>query len=103
MDKHQHNVKMFSEHVAEYVGRFMDLNLYSDTFDEFAGNEILSDRDVQDYHSAYIDIYNEFRKGKEEEKEKAKVADFVREAGRLGVDVVGLAVSGECFAASADL
>jgi len=39
------------------------------TFDEFAGNEILSDRDVQDYHSVYIDIYNEFRKGKEEEKE----------------------------------
>ncbi|MFA6270537.1 MAG: type I restriction endonuclease subunit R [Candidatus Paceibacterota bacterium] len=39
------------------------------TFDEFSGNEILSDRDVQDYHSAYIDIYNEFRKGKEEEKE----------------------------------
>jgi len=39
------------------------------TFDEFTGNEILSDRDVQDYHSAYIDIYNEFRKGKEEAKE----------------------------------
>ena len=39
------------------------------TFDEFAGNEILSDRDVQDYHSAYIDIYNEFRKGNKEEKE----------------------------------
>ncbi len=39
------------------------------TFDEFAGNEILSDRDVQDYHSAYIDIYNEFRKSKKEEKE----------------------------------
>ena len=39
------------------------------TFDEFVGNEILSDRDVQDYHSAYIDIYNEFRKSKEEEKE----------------------------------
>ncbi len=39
------------------------------TFDEFAGNEILSERDVQDYHSAYIDIYNEFRKGNEEEKE----------------------------------
>ncbi len=39
------------------------------TFDEFAGNEILSDRDVQDYHSAYIDIYNEFRKGNNAEKE----------------------------------
>ncbi|MBP6869169.1 MAG: type I restriction endonuclease subunit R [Candidatus Pacebacteria bacterium] len=39
------------------------------TFDEFAGNEILSERDIQDYHSAYIDIYNEFRKSTEEAKE----------------------------------
>lgn len=39
------------------------------TFDEFAGNEILSDRDIQDYHSAYIDIYNEFRKSDDSEKE----------------------------------
>ncbi|MCX6159090.1 MAG: type I restriction endonuclease subunit R [Ignavibacteriae bacterium] len=30
-------------------------------FDEFAGNEILSERDVQDYHSMYINLYNEFR------------------------------------------
>jgi type I restriction enzyme R subunit len=39
------------------------------TFDEFAGNEILTDRDVQDYHSMYIDLYNEFRKSTDEEKE----------------------------------
>lgn len=39
------------------------------TFDEFAGNEILTDRDVQDYHSMYIDLYNEFRKSVDEEKE----------------------------------
>lgn len=39
------------------------------TFDEFAGNEILTERDVQDYHSMYIDLYNEFRKGVEEQKE----------------------------------
>ena len=39
------------------------------TFDEFAGNEILTERDVQDYHSMYIDLYNEFRKSVEEEKE----------------------------------
>lgn len=31
------------------------------TFDEFAGNEILSERDVQDYHSMYINLYHEFR------------------------------------------
>lgn len=30
-------------------------------FDEFVGNEILSEREVQDYHSIYIDFYNEFR------------------------------------------
>ena len=39
------------------------------TFDEFSGNEILTERDVQDYHSAYIDLYNEFRKTDEGEKE----------------------------------
>lgn len=39
------------------------------TFDEFFGKEILSERDVQDYHSLYIDLYNDFRKGKEDEKE----------------------------------
>lgn len=39
------------------------------TFDEFSGNEILSERDIQDYHSMYIDLYNEFRKAGEGEKE----------------------------------
>jgi type I restriction enzyme R subunit len=32
------------------------------TFDEFTGNEILTERDVQDYHSMYIDLYNLFRR-----------------------------------------
>ena len=32
------------------------------TFDEFDGKEILSERDVQDYHSMYINLYQEFRK-----------------------------------------
>ena len=39
------------------------------TFDEFAGNEILSERDFQDYHSAYIDLYNEYRKSVDAAKE----------------------------------
>lgn len=39
------------------------------TFDEFAGNEILTERDVQDYHSAYIDLYNQLRKTSEADKE----------------------------------
>jgi type I restriction enzyme R subunit len=39
------------------------------TFDEFSDNEILTERDIQDYHSAYIDLYNELRKTDECEKE----------------------------------
>ena len=39
------------------------------TFDEFTGNEILSERDVQDYHSMYINLYNEFRKIKKGDAE----------------------------------
>jgi len=39
------------------------------TFDEFAGNEILTERDIQDYHSMYIDLYNDFRKTIEDVKE----------------------------------
>jgi len=39
------------------------------TFDEFEGNELLTERDVQDYHSLYIDLYNEFRRSKDTEKE----------------------------------
>lgn len=39
------------------------------TFDEFSGNEILTERDIQDYHSDYINLYNEFRKAGEGEKE----------------------------------
>lgn len=38
-------------------------------FDEFVGNEILSERDFQDYHSIYIDLYNEFRNKNKQDKE----------------------------------
>lgn len=42
-------------------GSVLKLKNILTTFDEFAGNEILSPRDVQDYHSMYINLYNEFR------------------------------------------
>ncbi|MCF7820351.1 MAG: type I restriction endonuclease subunit R [Candidatus Pacebacteria bacterium] len=50
-------------------GNILRLKNILTTFDEFIGNEILSDREVQDYHSMYIDLYNEFRKTEKEEKE----------------------------------
>ena len=42
-------------------GAILKLRNILSTFDAFAGREILTERDVQDYHSAYIDLYNEFR------------------------------------------
>jgi len=39
------------------------------TFDEFKWKDFLTPRDIQDYHSMYIDLYNEFRKTDEAEKE----------------------------------
>jgi len=38
-------------------------------FDEFVNNKILSQRDFQDYQSVYIDLYQDFSKGKDAEKE----------------------------------
>jgi type I restriction enzyme R subunit len=39
------------------------------SFDDFEGNEILSERDFQDYQSIYIDLYQDFRKGANGDKE----------------------------------
>ena len=38
-------------------------------FDDFEGDEILSQRDIQDYQSIYIDLYQDYRKGKDSDKE----------------------------------
>ena len=50
-------------------GAILRLRNILTTFDEFQGNEILTERDTQDYHSIYIDLYNEFRKTVTGEKE----------------------------------
>lgn len=49
-------------------GAILKLKNILSTFDKFEGNEILSDRDVQDYHSTYIDLYNEFRPQKQDKE-----------------------------------
>ena len=50
-------------------GKILRVRNILTTFDEFEKNEILTERDVQDYHSIYIDLYNEFRKGRNADKE----------------------------------
>jgi type I restriction enzyme R subunit len=56
------------EFIKLYGGILRVRNILT-TFDEFEGNEILSSRDIQDYHSMYINLYNEFRKGTDGDKE----------------------------------
>ncbi len=43
-----------------YSGVLKVRNILS-VFDEFIGREILTERDIQDYHSMYIDLYHKFR------------------------------------------
>ncbi|MGQ4374848.1 type I restriction endonuclease subunit R [Streptomyces sp. SAS_267] len=39
------------------------------SFDDFAGNEIITERQLQDYRSIYLNLYADFRKDSEAEKE----------------------------------
>ncbi|MEU4603770.1 type I restriction endonuclease subunit R [Kribbella sp. NPDC023972] len=50
-------------------GAILRLQNILTSFDEFVGNENLSERHNQDYRSVYLDLYAEFRKQGEAEKE----------------------------------
>ena len=51
-------IKMF----ISLFGAILRLRNILTSFDEFAGNEILSERDYQDYQSLYLDYYAELRR-----------------------------------------
>lgn len=50
-------------------GSILRLKNILTAFDDFAGNEILSERDFQDYQSVYLNLYAEYRAVSEAEKE----------------------------------
>lgn len=53
---------------VKLYGTILRLKNILSSFDEFAEKEILSERDVQDYHSQYLRIYDELRpQGKEKD------------------------------------
>lgn len=57
----------------EFIGLFgavLRLQNILTSFDDFTGNEILSDRQGQDYRSVYLDLYADFRKDKTANKEQ---------------------------------
>ena len=61
----------------DFIGLFGSIlrvrNILS-SFDEFAGNELLSERDMQDYQGRYNDLYEEFKR---EPKDKEDITDDV--------------------------
>ncbi|MBT4376056.1 type I restriction endonuclease subunit R [archaeon] len=60
--------KQKKDFVKKY-GAILKLQNILSVFDEFKGNDVLTQRDKQDYHSMYLSIYEEFRKSKSNEKE----------------------------------
>jgi type I restriction enzyme R subunit len=50
-------------------GQILRLQNILTSFDEFAGNEILTGRQSQNYRSVYLDLYAEFRKDADADKE----------------------------------
>ncbi len=50
-------------------GSILRLKNILTAFDDFAGNEILSEREFQDYQSLYLNLYAEFRSTSDAEKE----------------------------------
>ncbi len=53
----------------QLFGAILRLKNILTAFDDFAGYEILSERDFQDYQSVYIDLYQDFAKRKDADKE----------------------------------
>jgi len=51
------------------LGAILRLQNILTAFDDFAGNELLSERQMQDYRSIYLNLYAEFRKEGQGEKE----------------------------------
>ena len=72
------SVSLFGEPIVgegaqkEFValfGSILRLENILTAFDEFAGEAILSERESQDYRSLYLDVYAEFRRAKDAERE----------------------------------
>ena len=57
------------KHFIALFGAILRLRNILTAFDDFAGNEILTKRDYQDYQSIYLNLYAVFRRVDEAEKE----------------------------------
>lgn len=54
------------------IGNILRLRNILSSFDKFAGNEILTERDFQDYTGMYVDLYQKYKQKDDGEKESIK-------------------------------
>ena len=54
------------------IGNILRLRNILSSFDKFSGNEILSERDFQDYTGMYVDLYQKYKQKDDGEKESIK-------------------------------
>lgn len=54
------------------IGNILRLRNILSSFDKFAGNEILSERDFQDYTGMYVDLYQKYKQKDDGKKESIK-------------------------------
>ena len=54
------------------IGNILRLRNILSSFDKFAGNEILSERDFQDYTGMYVDLYQKYEQKDDGEKESIR-------------------------------
>jgi len=54
---------------VKLYGQILKMKNIISTFDQFSGNEIISERDFQDYQSIYLGLYQKYRKTTDAEKE----------------------------------
>ena len=54
------------------IGNILRLRNILSSFDKFTGNEILSERDFQDYTGMYVDLYQKYKQRDDGEKESIK-------------------------------
>lgn len=54
------------------IGNILRLRNILSSFDKFAGNEILHERDFQDYTGMYVDLYQKYKQKDDGEKESIK-------------------------------
>lgn len=68
------NVELVTEkdkkEFIKLFGKVLKLRNILNSFDEFDGNDIITQRDLQDYQSIYIDLYQDYSKKDNTEKEK---------------------------------